>query len=104
MKSLSLDRKGASFISSLILLLIAIMVAAALVSTVSWESEQAADNEAIVGGEYWNETSGAWQAAAPPAGEGFYADGVPGGPALISLWPLLFIIAPILYIVKQVFF
>jgi len=95
-----------SFISSLILLLVAIMVAAALVSTVAYDSEQAAEDEAIVGGQYWNSTSGEWQVASTNLGaDGFGpAGGVPGGAALISLWPLLFIIAPVLYIVKEVFF
>ncbi|MEO5350581.1 MAG: hypothetical protein H7836_13185 [Magnetococcus sp. YQC-3] len=72
------SKQGVSFIASLIMLLIAILVAAALVSTVAFESEQAAANTSVAA--------------------------VPGGPAIIDLWPLLFIIAPVLYIVKEVFF
>ena len=78
LRMLGKNKQGVSFIASLIMLLIAIMVAAALVSTVAFESAEAADNDSV-------------------------AD-VPGGPALISLWPLLFVIAPILYIVKEVFY
>ncbi|MEO5350582.1 MAG: hypothetical protein H7836_13190 [Magnetococcus sp. YQC-3] len=102
-----LNSQGVSFISSLILLLIAILVAASLVSTVSWESEQAAENYSIAGGMWYNETSHVWQAAkgtGASSANNWLADGVPGGPSLIDLWPLLFIIAPVLYIVKEVFF
>jgi hypothetical protein len=72
------DTKAASFLPALIMLLIGILVAAVLVGTVSQQSYSASVNTSVTK--------------------------VPGGPALIMLWPLMFIIAPLLFMVKTIFF
>lgn len=68
--------KALGLIGFLVMFMVSILVAAALVTTVADESIKATENADV--------------------------QAVPGGVALVNLWPLLFIIVPVVVLAKKI--
>jgi len=89
------DHAGA--VGFVISLLILGMIVAALVGTFAYNLQTASTDEAIAGGNLSNSSAGAGTGAGV---DNFTYGGIPGGPAMLLLIALLFIVIPVVIFAK----
>ena len=90
MKNL-IDNKKASAISFIVGMLVIGLVVAGLVGTFAYNVNLAAENDSVAGGAAINTSDMDVETTAP---------GIPGGPAMLLILSLLFIIIPVVLFAK----
>ena len=86
-----------SAIAFIVSMLIVGMVVSALIGTFALQVNNAATDEAIAGGNVSNSSAGDGVGGGD---DDFVASGIPGGPAMILVMGMLFIVIPIIIFAK----